>query len=103
MGRLAFPMLSQAAGRGKLFVLVVKDSRPLSHSQTSITAGTVFHRIRSPLWKWFWAIYQLAQDKKGVAALELAKQISVSYTTAWLMLHKLRRAMRRRDERYVLP
>jgi len=72
------------------------------HRQTSVTAGTVFHRIRSPLWKWFWAIYQLAQDKKGIAALELAKQISVSYSTAWLMLQKLRRAMRRRDERYVL-
>ena len=72
------------------------------HRQTSVTAGTVFHRIRSPLWKWFWAIYQLAQDKKGIAALELAKQISVSYSTAWLMLQKLRRAMRHRDERYVL-
>ena len=72
------------------------------HRQTSVTSGTVFHRIRSPLWKWFWAIYQLAHDKKGIAALELAKQISVSYATAWLMLHKLRRSMRRRDERYVL-
>jgi transposase-like protein len=72
------------------------------HRQTSVTAGTVFHRRRSPLWKWFWAMYQLAQDKKGIAALELAKQISVSYATAWLMLHKLRRAMGRRDEQYVL-
>ena len=72
------------------------------HRQTSVTAGTVFHRLRSPLWKWFWAIYQLAQDKKGIAAIELAKQISVSYSTAWLMLHKLRRAMRQRDEGYVL-
>ena len=58
------------------------------HKQTSVTAGTVFHRLRSPLWKWFWAVYQLAQDKKGIAALELAKQIGVCYTTAWLMLHK---------------
>lgn len=72
------------------------------HHQMSVTAGTVFHRLRSPLWKWFWAIYQLAQDKKGIAALELAKQVRVSYTTAWLMLHKLRRAMRHRNQRYVL-
>jgi transposase-like protein len=72
------------------------------HRQTSVTAGTVFHRARVPLWKWFWAIYQLAQDKKGIAALTLAKQIGVCYATAWLMLHKLRRAMRHRDERYVL-
>jgi hypothetical protein len=72
------------------------------HHQTSVTAGTVFHRLRSPLWKWFWAAYQLAQDKKGIAAMELCKQIRVSYTTAWLMLHKLRRAMRDRNQRYVL-
>jgi transposase-like protein len=72
------------------------------HHQVSVTAGTVFHQLRSPLWKWFWAVYQLAQDKKGIAALELAKQIRVSYTTAWLMLHKLRRAMRQRNLGYRL-
>lgn len=70
--------------------------------QTSVTAGTVFHRVRTPLWKWFWAVYQLAQDKKGIAALELAKQIGVCYGTAWLILHKLRRAMRDRTQRYTL-
>ncbi len=80
------------------------------HRQTSVTAGTALHRIRTPLWKWFWAMYQLAQDTesdqggstKGIAALELAKQIAVSYGTAWLMLHKLRRAMRDRTQRYTL-
>ena len=72
------------------------------HKQTSVTAGTMFHRIRTPLWKWFWAIYQMAQDKKGIAAVELAKQIGVCYTTAWLILHKLRRAMRDRTQRYKL-
>ena len=72
------------------------------HQQTSVTAGTVFHRLRTPLWKWFWALYQIAQDKKGIAALPLAKQVGVCYTTAWLMLHKLRRAMRQRNERYRL-
>jgi hypothetical protein len=72
------------------------------HRQTSVTAGTVFHGARVPLWKWFWTIYQLAQDKKGIAAVELTKQIKVCYGTAWLMLGKLRRAMRQRNERYVL-
>ncbi len=72
------------------------------HHPVSVMAGTVFHRRRTPLTKWFWAAYQLAQDKKGIAALELAKQIRVSYTTAWLMLHQLRRAMRHRNQRYVL-
>ena len=72
------------------------------HRQTSVTAGTVFHRIRAPLWKWFWAMYQLAQDENGVAALELAKQVRVDYRTVRRMLHRLRRAMRRRNERSLL-
>ena len=72
------------------------------HHQTSVTAGTVFHGARVSLWKWFWAMYQLAQDKKGIAAMELTKQIGVCYETAWLMLSKLRRAMRRRNEGYLL-
>jgi len=72
------------------------------HRQTSVTAGTVLHGVRTPLSKWLWAIYQLAQDKKGVAALELAKQVRVCYQTAWTMLHKIRAAMRQRDQRYTL-
>lgn len=72
------------------------------HHQTSVTAGTVLHRARTPLSKWFWAIYQTAQDKKGISAMELAKQLGVAYQTAWTMLHKLREAMAQRDEAYVL-
>ena len=44
----------------------------------------------------------MAHDKKGIAAMELAKQIDVCYTTAWLILHKLRRAMRDRTQLYTL-
>ena len=39
--------------------------------QASLTAGTVMHATRTPLQVWFWAAYE----------------------TAWLVLHKLRRAM----------
>jgi transposase-like protein len=72
------------------------------HHQASVTAGTALHGVRSDLWKWLWAIYQLAQDKKGIAAMELAKQVRVGYDTAWVILHKVRRAMRTRNERYML-
>ena len=52
----------------------------------------------------------MAQDTEGdrggstkdVAALELAKQIGVCYGTAWLILHKLRRAVRDRTQLYAL-
>lgn len=72
------------------------------HRQTSVLAGTVLQGTRTELWKWFWALYLLAYDKKGVAALEFAKQADLSYTTAWLILHKIRSNMHKRDQRYLL-
>lgn len=62
--------------------------------QVSLTAGTVFHRTRTPLTLWFWAAYLMTTDKRGIAALLLQRQLAIRrYETAWLILHKLRRAM----------
>ena len=70
--------------------------------QTSLTAGTLFHKSRVPLDKWFWAIYRLAQDKKGCSALLLSKELDVCYPTAWLMAHKIRQAMLAGSSRRLL-
>jgi len=70
--------------------------------QCSVTAGTIFHKTRTPLSSWFWAIYRMSHDKKGISAMQLAKEIGVSYPTAWLMLHKIRKAMSDRDQHYRL-
>jgi transposase-like protein len=61
---------------------------------TSATAGTVLHRTRLPLTTWFAAAYLVASLKPGVSALQLQAQLGISrYETAWLLLHKVRRAM----------
>ena len=70
--------------------------------QTSLTANTVMHRSHLPLTKWFWAIYLVACDKRGISALALAGKIEVCYETAWNMLRRIRGAMEMRDEHYVL-
>ena len=61
--------------------------------QGSVTAGTIFHKTRVPLRDWLWAIYRMSQGKKGISAVQLSKEIGVSYPTAWLMQHKIRQAM----------
>ena len=62
--------------------------------QASPTAGTVFDRTRLPLPLWFRAIWLVTSDKSGVSALSLQRQLGLKrYETAWMMLHKLRRAM----------
>lgn len=70
--------------------------------QTSLTANTVMHRSHLPLTKWFWAIYLVACDKRGISALALAGKIEVTYKTAWYLLRRIRCAMEMRDERYIL-
>ena len=56
--------------------------------QHSVTAGTVFHRTRTPLRKWFAAAWLIGQDKRDVSALFLARELALRYDTAWLMAHK---------------
>lgn len=61
--------------------------------QHSITAGTVFHKTRTPLRKWFIAGYLIAHDKRGVSALHISRELAIRYDTAWLMCHKIRHAL----------
>lgn len=67
-------------------------------SQTSVTAGTIFHDSRKPLRLWFEAMWYITNQKYGTNALGLQRVLGLgSYHTAWKWLHKLRRAMVRPD------
>lgn len=70
--------------------------------QTSVTAGTIMHKTHMKLDIWFLAIYLTAHDKRGISAKKLEQDLDVSYPTAWLMLHKIRKAMGDRDKKYHL-
>ena len=62
--------------------------------QTSTTAGTIFQDTRKPLRLWFRAMWHVTSQKSGVSALGLQRVLGLgSYETAWVWLHKLRRAM----------
>ena len=70
--------------------------------QTSLTAGTIMHRTRAGLREWFLVIFLFTHDKRGISAAQIARNVGVSHYTAWLMLHKLRKAMGDRDSHYYL-
>lgn len=66
--------------------------------QTSVTAGTIFHKTRIPLPVWFWMIYMMSQDKGGASVQRMATQLGLYYSTAWHIAQKIRHAMGRRDQ-----
>jgi len=66
--------------------------------KTSVTAGTIFDRTRTPLPTWFAAAWFVTAHKNGISARDLRRLLGFgSYETAWAWLHKIRRAMVRPD------
>ena len=74
-----------------------------SRYQVSVTANTIFHKTRTPLKKWFWAIFLIVHQKNGISTLQLQKFLEIkTYKTIWVMVHKIRKAMADRDSAYRL-
>ena len=64
----------------------------------SLTSGTIFQESKKPLLLWFHVMWWVVAQKTGASAHNLKDFMGFgSYETAWLWLHKLRRAMVRDD------
>ena len=59
--------------------------------------GTVFEKSRTPLTKWFYAMYLFTASRHGVPARELERQLGVTYKCAWRIAHELRKLMASAD------
>ena len=65
--------------------------------QISPMAGTPFQRSRTPLQKWFYAMYLFTTSRHGVPAKELQRQLAVTYKCAWRIGHEIRKYMASTD------
>jgi transposase-like protein len=63
------------------------------HKQFSVTSGTIFHGRKLPMREYLMAIAIFVNGAKGVSALQLGRDLDVSYKTAYVLAHKLREAM----------
>lgn len=70
--------------------------------QTSPKVGTLMEKSPLAYRTWLWAIYLVATDKRGISAMELMRQLHVTYKTAWYLLHRIREAMGNADENCLL-
>lgn len=66
--------------------------------QSTVTAGTIFDKTRTPLRVWLAGAWYVTNQKHGANALGLQRVLGLgSYQTAWAMLHRFRQAMVRPD------
>jgi len=66
--------------------------------QTYPTAGSIFHKSRTSLKSWFFAIFLMSQSKNGVSAKELQRHLGVTYKTAFRMMKQIRLLMAQSPE-----
>lgn len=71
------------------FHRVCKNCR---HSE-SVTANTLFHKVKFDLRKAFLIIFEMTTTTKSCSALAMARKYDINRKTAWLFMHKVRKAM----------
>ena len=74
--------------KSKKFTYWHKDCR----KHFTVKTGTVMHSTKTSLQNWVAAIYLVLTARKGISAMQLSKELSVQYRTAWHMLHRIREA-----------
>lgn len=63
-------------------------------------SGTIFHGRKLPVRDYLMAIAIFVNAAKGISALQLGRDLNVSYKTAFVLAHKLREAMAADQARY---
>jgi transposase-like protein len=65
------------------------------NGQFTVTVKTIFEDSHIPLRKWLVAWYLICSSKKGISAVQIQRSLGLgSYRTAWMMMHKIRHAMK---------
>ena len=72
-------------------------------SRTSLRSGTVMQSSKLSFLIWYKTMFLLTATKKGFSSKEIQRQLGLKrYEPVWAMVHKLRKAMGNRDDRYTL-
>lgn len=71
--------------------------------RTSLRSGTIMQSSNLSFMVWYKAMFLMSATKKGFSSKEIQKQLAIKrYEPVWAMVHKLRKAMGKRDARYTL-
>lgn len=69
----------------------------------TLKSGTIMQSSNLSFLIWYKTIFLMSATKKGFSAKEIQRQLGLKrYEPVWAMVHKLRKAMGKREERYTL-
>lgn len=68
----------------------------------SVTVNTIFHNSHIDLQRWFLLIALMLNAKKGLSAMQVARDLDMRRATVWSMMQRIRAAMGREDEGRLL-
>lgn len=72
-------------------------------ARQSLRSGTIMESSKLSFMTWYKTIFLLSTTKKGFSSKEIQRQLGLKrYEPVWAMVHKLRKAMGQRDDRYTL-
>jgi transposase-like protein len=69
----------------------------------TVKIGTIFEDSHCPLRYWLQAIHLMCASKKGISTRQLQRTLGVGMKTAWFLGHRIREAMKRRDDMFSPP
>lgn len=90
--------VNSTKSRSKTFSYRCNDCR----KDFSILTHTIMENTHISLQKWFLAILLMSRDKRGVSALELARDLDISNENARRMALNIKSAMSARESTYTL-
>lgn len=64
----------------------------------SPTAHTTFHKVKFGLKKAFFITFEMVNSTKSMSAMQIAVRYGITRKTAWLFMHKIRKAMKSSEQ-----
>ena len=88
---------------------VVKSEKPMPYrckicrKHFSVKVGTPMQSSNIPLRKWVMAIYLMTTKLKGTSSMHIHRELGISQSSAWHMIHRIREAWNLDGQRFDGP
>jgi transposase-like protein len=84
-----YPMMGRDGQRNKDYRWRCRGCKEMF----TVRTGTIFEETRLPLRVWVYAIWKACSSKKGIAALQLAREMEITHKSALFVLRRIRHGL----------